>query len=1748
MAFLLPSLPAKHNDFLAYVKSNPEKHMKDLIEPYVKYDAVLRQTFAQAPSHASIQDNHVNIVPLYDQNRATDIRIRARNLEAETAEEREKYILPLSDEIRRSNDSPAVVPSLDEFQHNFALFTEGSLSEIDWSNVVAAGSAVVTSLLPVPEKYRNSKRGLRQYYHEEFAPASDVDLFLYGLTEEQALDKIKHIEDKIRNTILYETTTIRTKNTITIASQYPNRHVQIVLRIYRSIAEILTGFDVDVSCAAYNGKQVFASPRAIAAYMTQFNQIDLTRRSPSYENRLSKYSHRGFEVYWPQLDRSKIDPTIFERSFTRTEGLARLLVLEKLPGSQDRDNYLQKRRQERGRPALNVYMRRRQGKELRGNIKDAWEDEVPDWQEQDQVSDYHTFTIPYGKNFNAKKIEKLLYTKDLLLNAQWNQPKDREVYLHRHPAFFGEAEHVIHDCCGFCPQPVTDEEKKVADEESKMYISGDVTFIKDDPGRQEIGSFNPITETDWTEMAYVGRTERLCQAIVANDLETVKAFLAEDGTNPDRRDYTGRTPLQLACMSSTSEVVQCLVDRGARMIPRMADGKTALHLAAARGDAEIIRILLAKSNQNEEEEENKKDAEKKNSKKEISNDDAMSIDGGETKDDMSLTSESYVKVEKEDKDTEMTTYDTLEDNELEPDVYDINVVAWDSRTSPLHLAILHGHVDAVKELVTSFGADVLMPIKILNDYSKRPEAAILTLVLALSLPSEKAREMSKTLLELGASPAQADLAQKTPLYYLAHSSESELLQVYLQHDEPAVKRAINHLASNGAHWSPEFTSPLMVSLAAKNASVASNLLDAGAKPEIKIADFVKALKAQRSTSQIYGDVEDDFKCGVDQPILQAVENDLPLLAVDLLHRGVNANTERKQRHQNTGQTVLDLTRGVLKTLSGYMADPSYRPPTRDPNAMIFVKDDQSYLADFVPGSYQRFIANVQLRSCRKKAHDTEERFKKAQILPADPPGTAQKRQAIAELHQQYKDLEVALLARGAKTYEEIHPVDQPRQMYVPQMQPEEKKEPRKNFFRVRFNFNMVGITDPCRQGFLQLFEAAWNGDIATIRTLTLGMWGATQDQPPLEIAVCDSRGMSCLSIAIMRGHLETAKAILQILRAQLKVQEPRGSKQKRFEMAVDDESSDMDEDEDDDRLNIVGDEVDDTFTHDNVGEDASQVESDVTPFQAFTKNFDAFLFLDALPPKHLCRIVPDSGAYWGSQEGAKINSFVKYAIYKNDLPLLDYLLEIGKDIAQNNPRGKLVYSVSSDEFQLAIGLGRIDCLSKLIQSTGAGLPLAKLSQDCGVEARKEHQYYPGLSIRGTKRADWADAGRGGEIGHPDQRPPLLIAALQGNLASTEFFLGTGPARYYLEYLNSIPENEHVKRLAQSQLGVEATLLSWLQTRNNLAIHCAVMSRPSDDTERLLQYLVDHHPECIEVRSSGGLTPLALAMSLHRVRFSRILIAAGANQATRDSGANNLLHLILHSAEGRNCKNSERCGRLISLLDQRLIPTMLVERAGDSSQTPFARWLEHSPRPQDTFDRSEGGKTLVSMTNLILDLAQSSNQRHLELFDGAGNTVAHDAVKGGQHRALEQILDRRPDLLYRENATGTTALEMAVDAWVNKQTSAPPSSPHRNRNPPVHRMNMVARDPIYFVEGVCAPDNDVNIMLRVCQGRARQSPSKRRLVSLFEANEVAKRLAARSEVTGEYGYGYGRRRVRGRYQHSSDREQDEVAMSNVLAAH
>lgn len=77
----------------------------------------------------------------------------------------------------------------------------------------------------------------------------------------------------------------------------------------------------------------------------------------------------------------------------RTTGLARLLVLEQLPTLRDRDEYTQKRRAERGRPPSHTSPYRNIRK-LRGNIKNDWEDEVAEWVDEEDISDYHTIVSP----------------------------------------------------------------------------------------------------------------------------------------------------------------------------------------------------------------------------------------------------------------------------------------------------------------------------------------------------------------------------------------------------------------------------------------------------------------------------------------------------------------------------------------------------------------------------------------------------------------------------------------------------------------------------------------------------------------------------------------------------------------------------------------------------------------------------------------------------------------------------------------------------------------------------------------------------------------------------------------------------------------------------------------------------------------------------------------------------------------------------------------------------------------------------------------------------------------------------------------------------------------------------------------------------------------------------------------------------------------------------------------------------------
>lgn len=158
----LPNLPVPLDEFVPYLGKQKRDDIlnESALGPFKTYESKLREIFAQEPSNKAIADPHVNVAPVYTGNE-DHLRVKARNLEAETPQESEKYMLPLNSAFRRDDGTHAVAPTLTQFKDNFRLFSESSLVDLDWSNVVAAGSAVTTSLLPLSEEHRSSRKAQR---------------------------------------------------------------------------------------------------------------------------------------------------------------------------------------------------------------------------------------------------------------------------------------------------------------------------------------------------------------------------------------------------------------------------------------------------------------------------------------------------------------------------------------------------------------------------------------------------------------------------------------------------------------------------------------------------------------------------------------------------------------------------------------------------------------------------------------------------------------------------------------------------------------------------------------------------------------------------------------------------------------------------------------------------------------------------------------------------------------------------------------------------------------------------------------------------------------------------------------------------------------------------------------------------------------------------------------------------------------------------------------------------------------------------------------------------------------------------------------------------------------------------------------------------------------------------------------------------------------------------------------------------
>jgi hypothetical protein len=189
-----------------------------------------------------------------------------------------------------------------------ALYTRAPvLKGVDMTNVLLAGGAVSSVMV--------DRRGF-----------GDLDLFIYGLSEAAASARVEKLvadlfksaesiaiekekerfarNPKTKHKQVTKATfpfnMVRTQHTLTFTVL--GSTFQIIFRLYKTISEILHGFDFGACAVGFDGTQIWTTTLGKFAYEYGCNIVDPSRRSTTYESRLNKYMKRGFDLVLPGLD------------------------------------------------------------------------------------------------------------------------------------------------------------------------------------------------------------------------------------------------------------------------------------------------------------------------------------------------------------------------------------------------------------------------------------------------------------------------------------------------------------------------------------------------------------------------------------------------------------------------------------------------------------------------------------------------------------------------------------------------------------------------------------------------------------------------------------------------------------------------------------------------------------------------------------------------------------------------------------------------------------------------------------------------------------------------------------------------------------------------------------------------------------------------------------------------------------------------------------------------------------------------------------------------------------------------------------------------------------------------------------------------------------------------------------------------------------------------------------------------------
>ncbi|GBB92606.1 hypothetical protein RclHR1_02030009 [Rhizophagus clarus] len=1725
--------------------SSFRKNDVDGIKASLMEESIYRRLFAQKPNDLDpsqlslLRQSYLNLVNVYENQDIWKIKNRYFGNEAENVanddDEDASYIMPLHEEEILGQGDPAIcLGGVETFQKNWNLFTESSLSGLDWSNVFAAGGAVLSCLLPIPQVHSVSPRKTREWYHDISYKDSDIDLFIYGLDEEAAKQKMVDIYEAVCNSIPWDVECFRSKYCVTILSQYPSRHIQIVLRLYNSPSEILTGFDVDCCCVGFDGRNVWALPRAHQAIIKQCNTVDLTRRSPSYEMRLAKYAGRGFEIKVPSLDRSRIDPTIYEKSFEKLNGLARLLVLERLNTPYDRFEYIEKKRERNYHPESSSYVSRR--KRRSSDIKAS----------KFENNDYGTVILPYGPKYNAKRIKRLIYTKDMVLNSKWYE-KNKERVLHRHPCFFGTMEQIFNDCCGHCPVPSTPEEVASQIEEDKIFIRGKMEFIKDDPGRQTVGSFHPLTDNDWATQAYITNVrEDLCNACARGEVDVVENLLKQNSNinedsqtnkvNVEARDYLGRTPLQLAVLGGHTEIVRILLQHDARITARMPDGKTVVHLSSQYGYLDILKLLLQKSDENK-----KKAQEKEKEKLETNNNDMIIDDSLEMVNGIQGPS-----IASKDQDPD-SILDPRNENE-HVDIVDINGESRDHPLTPLEYAILFGNVEIVRQLVKA-GANVQRLIKLQNHNVKYEPCYPLNLCL-LTQDQKSGLEIASILLENGASASRIGYNFNSILHFAVKIGKIQFVKLFLDMDPKSLQQ-INSLNSH-------LESPLYLAVANNHLEITELLIKYGATAYITLEKSQEYLNRRKSS-----ETAESLLKSVRQPIFNALQNNL---YCTLIEAGVDVNATYYKEYIREIEKLIDDNKAKIKGYEEMLEHLNGKKKQtqnerRVTNILQYLDGLIEKEKKDVKGSYREYALN----------HHTIEdfyEFLRRKYPALCPPHSFQKpynSEDINELKEKYAkliELEISKLNYNKECLEYCinHGTKNsniPKKLmkgYQERILPEEKAEmlaaeekesylneeillqqavkkqqeeideiEQINFDELIMKFtyldSIYGKTIPAKlnQEYMELYQAVYVNDISKVEKLS----------QTLVLAVKDKFDMSPFMWACLRGHSELAVKILDIVSSQYvpkKIINSNEDDENESINAINNydiiESSN---EPSDDRMDYTYQEPSQT-TLMNVFEDKNNNKfrffnikpiSDYSIFQ-FLSYRKRFVNVEVIPEKFLKESNLSQNKYY-------LNGF-DVAVLKNDLKMVKNILDWAEryqNIEDKNLEktgGLVTYLVQGLDNHCkrnpmidSIYFGYVDMMDLLIEYAAGGNNFSIFDikdPEEEILTFKIPKYYQGLDVNGSKKKSWIINYVPGFSNNKDVKPSFIFyAAYYGNITSIQYFFSDRPInalkKFAYKYINNNSKDLRVtilntiediqkvgRKLFIYELFCNETPFHWAVEGNK---HCAIeelvklYSKEKEINDQIGDNNKEHHltiEEILDMRTDRKkVTALLLAAHFGYNECVRTLLKVGANPEIVDRNGWSLVH---HAA---NKNNIGTIKLLYELLQPETYQKMLKKRSKSFNHTPISISILESN---------------IKLTEYLL---QHASTMSLFARDFEGNRYLHLSLREGLWYISKKLIElesmaiagdcEKVGTLFHENSFGQTPTDIAIQMFLNKLSDILFESPFSPNNKQVEKEQAIEK---------CAI-KAFNLMVPFYLPRNEGNPlSKRVLVEFNQVNDMTHKLA------------------------------------------